>query len=321
MGSHLLTVLVFGYYKYNGNIGDDLFMEAFKNMFPAYNFIFTDHITSDILKDVNAVFIGGGSFLNEKPTIVNDALKLLLQKNIFYLGVGAETDIHPIHQLLMSKAKLIAIRSDNLEKIKEFNDNVICIPDLVYSLQDKIQQSEKIKNSILVIPNITAVPQYNDPYWQQLSWEHYKIELAQFLDELVLQKYTVNFLPMCHNDTLQDQWAIAEIFNKMTNKNIKLIVNAEHNMESISKVISKYETVLTQRYHGMIVADMCGINHISVYHHDKLKTDNSLSLYEASKDKLYEKLNNIKQENMLIKQNIYKERFNNLYHRVVNLLT
>src|SRR5271163_1304539 len=129
-----MKVLVYGWY-YQGNIGDDLFMESFRHLFPDFEFIFTENINSDKLKDVDAVFFGGGSFLLDRPLITEDALKILKSKKIFYLGVGVEVDIHPIHIELMSSALMIATRSKNqIDKLRLLNKNVSYIPDLIYSL-------------------------------------------------------------------------------------------------------------------------------------------------------------------------------------------
>ena len=85
-----MKVLVYGWY-HQGNIGDDLFMEAYHHLFPSLQLVFTETITSDKLQDVDAVFLGGGSFLLDAPRATDEALQLLKKKKIFYLGVGVES--------------------------------------------------------------------------------------------------------------------------------------------------------------------------------------------------------------------------------------
>ena len=65
-------ILVYGFY-FKGNLGDDLFVDAFKALFPAFNFTFVDQISISDLQDVDAVFIGGGSFLGDPINIADDA--------------------------------------------------------------------------------------------------------------------------------------------------------------------------------------------------------------------------------------------------------
>src|SRR5579864_6412775 len=111
-------VLVYGFY-HQGNLGDDLFVEAFQHLFPNVDFNFTESIDVDKLRDVDAVFFGGGSFLLERPNITEAALEVLKKKKVFYLGVGVEADIHPVYMELMSRALLIATRSiDQVERLR-----------------------------------------------------------------------------------------------------------------------------------------------------------------------------------------------------------
>src|SRR5271169_5499207 len=104
------SILVYGYYNHK-NMGDELFKLAFETIFPDYQFIFTDTIDATALEQASAVFIGGGSILNENMNIDENLLPQLLKKKIFYLGVGIETEIHDIHRQLMPNAQLIAVRS------------------------------------------------------------------------------------------------------------------------------------------------------------------------------------------------------------------
>lgn len=51
-----MNIAVYGYY-YKNNIGDQLFIEAFNNLFPTYNFLFVNHLTEKILENVDVVFL------------------------------------------------------------------------------------------------------------------------------------------------------------------------------------------------------------------------------------------------------------------------
>ena len=162
-------ILVLGW-NGSGNIGDDLFEDAFSTLFPGHQFIYTQNISANILINIDCVFIGGGSLLDGEPAITLDALELLKNHNVIYIGVGAETNIHPVHIQLMKQAKLIAIRSNHIDKIKQINPNVICIPDLVYALKSN-KQKIPIKKSLLILPNIEVVPKGTDQNWKHSSWQ------------------------------------------------------------------------------------------------------------------------------------------------------
>lgn len=280
-------ILVYGWY-HNKNIGDDLFADAFKQLFPMYNFIFTNFITINDLSRVSCVFLGGGSFLSENLSIEAGALPFLMRKNVFYLGVGVEANINPIHLELMKIAKLLAIRSpEQLERIKNINSNTILIPDLVYSLQSFAKVSSKKNKSILILPNISVVPRWNAPSWKNIAWEYFKSEFAQFLDFLYENEYSFNFFSMCQNHELNDDRATAEIVNKMLHRDNYQLVIPKYDVKSLTEIFSEYSLIITQRYHGVILSDLAQTPSLVIHHHDKLKfadTQQKLSYYGISKD-------------------------------------
>lgn len=289
------TILVYGWY-HQGNLGDDLFAEAFKHLFPLFNFIFTDHIDPCHLEGIDAVFFGGGSFLGEPIKIFDDAtFETLKQKKIFYIGVGSETEINSRHQQLLMLAELIALRSNiNFDNIKKINQNTIVIADLVYSLPAN-SFSVKIPKSILFIPNISVVPKWDGPHWKHAAWDYFKIEVAQLLEQLSKDKYTINFLPFCINKELNDCYAAGEIINRINDNSEIILLNKPIDIQSSIELISKYQLVITQRYHGTILAEMAGTSCLTIHHHDKLKnsTGARVSYYGINKNSLIEEVNNL----------------------------
>lgn len=291
------TILVYGWYG-QGNVGDELFKEAFRHLFPEYQFIFSDRITKDLLKETSAVFIGGGSFLFAPLKIESDALELLKTKKLFYIGVGSETDIHTNHLELMKIAKLIAVRSSvNLDNIISVNQNTLVIPDIVYSLQSSIQKNYPRDKSVLIMANTAVVPNWSDPHWKHAAWNYFKSEFAQFLDILVDSKYSINFFAMCQNKKTDDHYAAIEIINYMKNKNTKLLWNNSlGDIGEITNILSQYSVIITQRFHGIVLAEMIKTPYISLYHHDKLKNCSPsngafLSYYGISKAQLLSNFN------------------------------
>jgi polysaccharide pyruvyl transferase WcaK-like protein len=264
-------VLVFGFYGKN-NVGDNLFCDAFRGLFPDFHFTFTDVLTIDNIKKSSIIFIGGGSFLSENLFLSEQCLNLLRTKIILYIGVGAETDINPIHKDLMMLARLIAIRSpEGIEKVKQLNENVIIIPDLVYSLYKKRDKYE-LNKSVLILPNICVVPQNDSVHWKYNSWDHFKFEFSQVLDYLVENEYKVNFLSMCDNNEQNDNWAAFEIINAMKHRSSSYILNHDINdIDAATNIFSKYDVIITQRYHGIILAELAEVPFIAIHHHDKLK--------------------------------------------------
>lgn len=286
-----MKVLVYGWYG-KGNLGDDLFVDAFKHIFPEYNFTFTDHIKLSQLDDMGAVFFGGGSFIGEPLKITPEALEVVKNKNIFYIGVGSETSIHESHQQLIALAKLVAIRSNSqVDVIKKLNSNVIIIPDIVYSLPTN-PNSEKISRSILFIPNISVVPKWDSPHWKHAAWDYFKIELAQALDVLSKEKYQIKFLPFCINKKLNDSYAAGEIINRMCDSVDNMILEQPKDLVSTINLMSKYQISITQRFHGTVLSEMSKTPCLTIHHHDKLKNSagSKISYYESNKNRLLEEI-------------------------------
>lgn len=283
-----MKIVVYGWY-HQGNLGDELFMEAFTHLFPSYHFIFTNCITKKELEGADGVFFGGGSFLGDKPMVEPDAWELLQQKRILYLGVGTETEFHPTHQLLMKKARLIATRTpEYASKAAALNPNVMAIPDLVCCLPASPTRKQMTR-SVLVLPNITVVPKWSDPQWKHAAWTYFKSEFAQCLDLLVEQGYNIDFLPMCINPELNDAHAAVELINATRYRGFRLLVHDKPaNFQVAVDLMSSYDVIVTQRYHGIVLSDMIGASYVSLYHHDKLKNSagDNLPYYGITKAQL-----------------------------------
>lgn len=286
------NILVYGWYANHGNMGDNFFKDIFRALFPDYVFTFTDRLTPALLAGKDAIFFGGGSFLDQvsSASIHQSILPALLQMPLFYIGIGAETEIHPIHQQLIKVAKLIAIRSPvNLDTIQALNKETIVIPDLIYyapEMQKETILPNPVKGSVLILPNIATLPQAHEPHWKHISWEHFKFEFAQFLDHLIEDGYSPTFFPMCLSDKLNDNWAATEILAKMEKRDGKFLqANSDcAKVASLQEAItyfSSFETIITQRYHGIVLAQLAFRPVFTIAHHDKLKNGdaNSMSFY------------------------------------------
>lgn len=289
-----MKVVVYGWLNH-GNLGDQLFIPAYKKLFPQIDFTFTDHITKAKAIGADAIFFGGGSFLLGDPNISPEVLAIVKTKPIFYIGIGVELDIHPIHQELMSVAKLIATRSaDQLDRVKAINPSAMFLPDLIYSLQSDIKQSKRDPKSILVMPNILVVPQVSDPHWMHSSWGYFKSEFVQFLDYLVDNGFAPTFFSMCRNQKTNDHWAGTELMSHMSSRSSKMLSHdTPLDIGFLSSIVSKYQVVITQRFHGIVLSEMTRTPYIAIHHHDKLKfaspmNGESLSYYGINKRLLIE---------------------------------
>lgn len=317
--------MIYGHYNHQ-NIGDELFKVAFKKLFPSYNFTFTDHLTVDLLEDKDALFFGGGSFLDQPISGFNIWDFQGIDIPIFYIGVGFETEIHLDHYYYLNKAKVIATRSNDCIRlnISKKQWNIIKIPDLVWLTknQNSNYESDKknysYKNSVLILPNVSVLPDHSSPSWVTSAWENYKNQFAQFLDYLVELDYKPVFYPMCQNKKDHDSFASYQITSMMKNRD-EYIINTEQRDVDESDIlwyINKFNYVITQRFHGIVLSEMVNTPVLSIYHHDKLKIENALSYYETSKHKLIEYFFKLKESNISVDYSA----FDQVKQKIINIL-
>jgi polysaccharide pyruvyl transferase WcaK-like protein len=259
----MLKALVVGWYAH-GNLGDDLFQDAFKNLFPEVDFQFTDQITSSMLAEHSFVIFGGGSFLESHPQIEPKLIPQLLSKKLLFIGVGSEKTIHPQFIQLLRHASLIAVRT--AKAFPQLPDlEVIHIPDLVFSLSPPAKSIPG--KSILFCPNISVIPTWKDAAWQHNAWNFAKGEIAQALDSL---QEKVNFFPMLNSKELSDVWSAFELISARTIRE-DTVLDRPESFSSLCRIFTKHQLVITQRYHGAILAEILGIPYVCIHHHDKLK--------------------------------------------------
>lgn len=283
-----MQVTVLGFYN-KQNLGDDLFVDAFKQLFPNIIFTFANELTSVNIKNADAIFIGGGSFLFSKPNISDKVLLELENKKIFYIGVGTETLINDTHLHLMKRAELIATRSpEKIDHLKDnVNENSFYCPDIVYCLES--ESSSAKSKTILLLPNMEVVSKHSDASWKHNAWEYFKSEYSQALDMLIDDGYQISSFAMCDSSKMNDNWATIEVMNKMNHRGkIKIVNDKFDSFKNITKFMSKFETIVTQRYHGIILSETMNKSYVSIHHHDKLKNayphnGRSISYYNFSK--------------------------------------
>lgn len=280
------------------NIGDRYFIDAFKQIFPDFEFSFFEELLNQDLSRFDAIFFGGGSFLDAPPVISGSAFEQIKTMPIFYIGVGTETNIHSKHIELMSLAKLIATRSKNqVEKIRKINPNTKYVPDIVYSLSPDKSDVVVMEKSVLILPNSLVMPSGKDEMWKHSSWNYFKSEFSQFLNVLIEDKYKIDYFGMCKNNQVDDYAASYEIISYMNKRKYSSqIQNHPTDFKSIVGLLSKYSMVITQRFHGIVLAELCKVPYVCIHHHDKLKfsypnSGQYADYYGLGKEKLFEKFN------------------------------
>ena len=113
--------------------------------------------------------------------------------------------------------------------------------------------------------------------------------MAQFLDTLCERGERVGFLPMCHDPKVNDIRAAAEILNHMRHGSSDMILAGGTNtLEETLRVIRSWRVVVTQRFHGSVLADIARRPCVTVHHHNKLRRRGSIPYWGLTKDMIGE---------------------------------
>ena len=114
-----MEVLVYGWYHSN-NIGDNLFIQSFKKLFPSYNFYFVKEITEQNLFNIDAIIFGGGSFLDSNPKITDKALNIIKHKLNRQIYLQYTNNEEPKHwNAEIETQELMDIIKKSLESLSE----------------------------------------------------------------------------------------------------------------------------------------------------------------------------------------------------------
>ena len=285
--SKTYDVLVYGWYGHH-NFGDDLFVNALQELFPEFHMKFVDFLTQSDVKNSQIVIFGGGSMLEGVLACEENIEQLLQQKLLFYLGIGTETNIHPSHDRLLERSLVIATRS-SISNVSKYSHNKIIIPDLTYVLTPNPIDVQR--SGILIVVNASVVPSVRSPHWQYAAWTYFKSEFSQALDDIASNEL-ISFMPMCTDTKSNDEWAAAEIINSMSERNVLLVQQPKSLCEARLRFATA-SRVITQRYHGQVLATMTNTPCVVIDHHKKLTCVGSIPYYEFNKDKLKIALYNV----------------------------
>jgi Polysaccharide pyruvyl transferase len=324
-------VVIYGFYSHE-SLGDEMFRIVFAKMLPSCELIFTDQLNDKVLNKADVLIVGGGSFLETKIDIPSN-----LTMPLAYVGVGSETDIHSTQQTLLKRAKFVAVRSDTkLPIISGLNPDTFVIPDLVYSLFDKSYpaiRTPAINRSILWVPNINCVPKYDDAHYKHTGWQRFKEQLAETFDSLITDGYSIDYLPMSSHPQQLDEYAVVEVKNLMRKGHLLSLRRppfpnyplSDTDIRPLVQTFSSYGTIISQRFHGLILSELARRSYLSIFHHDKLaKTSLNegtfRSYYACSKATLLDDFNQLQATKLNAEPAIDWHSFEDLKERLSKLL-
>jgi hypothetical protein len=131
---------------------------------------------------------------------------------------------------------------------------------------------------------------------------------------------------MYRAEEADDTWAAVELIAQMEKRHQDYFLPAlPVGIGAATALISRYQTVITQRFHGIVLAELTQTPYVAIHHHDKLKFSQPnngkfVSYYNCSKHTLIDNFNQAQCMNYQTHHSIFTDTFKALVNRVTSLL-
>jgi len=259
-----MKIFVLGWYGH-GNLGDEAFRPAIKNLFPDQQFQFGDHIPDKINQDYDELWVGGGSFLDQRLKNIE-----LVTIPIGFIGVGIGHTVEPHNLAALRRAKFVIVR-DHVSVRR--CPNAYFAPDVVFSRKDlhAVPRPANTQKNVVVLLNDFFYPGWECPEWKSFSFYRFSQEFAKVCESFASEGYWIKFLPMCVTTDIDDRKIAGALISRMKTKSKAVwytdkIITEHFMMDQIAKA----DVVITQRLHGAIYAMIAQRPVVVIRAHDKL---------------------------------------------------
>jgi polysaccharide pyruvyl transferase WcaK-like protein len=259
-----VNIYVFGWYGHS-NLGDEAFVTAISCLWPEYNFYFSDNFDKllELTIHFDAVFIGGGSFLDQKIKNIENVVN---KWPTFFLGVGLNNGVTPENKNALKSARGVYVRDK--QSMDVFPSSTL-VGDLVLSLGP---YTKKKKDQIIVLPNDYVSPSCLSLAWVDTANAWYAHELAKILDNYVERKTRVLFYPMSVSQVTDDRRQAAIIISKMKHKGSSFVDwHLSSKQEEFLYELASSKLCITNRLHGGIFSAITRTPFLIVSSNSKMK--------------------------------------------------
>ncbi|BBL77141.1 polysaccharide pyruvyl transferase family protein [Methylomagnum ishizawai] len=277
---------IVGYYGH-GNFGDELFLQAFRRIFPVNEYRmdllgrsgalmrkYRDSRLDAIAERYDAIIIGGGDLLIPGYDVANQYfLEEFLQVPVFIHGVGVptwtgydETACNNMKKFLRSEAiRNVCVR--DIEGVEWVNKNIkphveaVFADDIVFSLLDTVDFRYQPKTSVERIGIVLRGGQ-NKP----------DCKMKEFVHFLLQQGYALRFIMLGTGKELDYDLTAVEKLECLDSDRVDVVVRQSD--VDLLHAFDGVDAVYSMKFHGCIAALMHGIPTFAL-----ITTDKFVNLY------------------------------------------
>lgn len=272
---------IVGYYGH-GNFGDELFLHAFRRVFPVNEYRldllgksgglmrkYRDHRLDGIAENYDAIIVGGGDLLIPGYDVADQYfLDEFLEVPVFVHGVGVplwtgydETACNKLKKFLRAEAiRGICIRdqegADWIVKTIKPRVEPSCADDIVFSLMDTLGPRPERRGTVERIGIVVRGGQ-NKP----------DCKMQEFVHSLLDQGYALRFLMLGTGKELDFDMTAVEKLECLDSQQVEVTVRQSD--VDLLHAFDGVDAVYSMKFHGCIAALMRGIPTFALITTDK----------------------------------------------------
>lgn len=263
-------VNVLGWYDH-ANCGDEAYKLAFPNLFPEYDFTFSDRV----LDGFDGYVLGGGDTVNE--FFLNSLLSINRPKQI--LSATIPDNIDPS---LFKQFRVIGARdNDSLKTLSSKGLKGTYTPDFGLRLTGNAENGKRIIQEVFreenhelyskvvgVVINSHLAPQHGSLAFDYARFEHFCYEMAKLMDHTCA---SFLFIPFGYRMPWDDRAANAMMANRCKFWKKNTVVYRSLTVSETLDVVSGLDALISTRLHSSIFACSNRTPFLDITHNHKNK--------------------------------------------------
>ncbi len=275
-------VNVVGWYN-KKNVGDESYKLSFKNIFPNYDFTFSENP----IKGHSAYILGGGDIVTEQ----NLKKFINIQEPKHIMSVTISSNIEP--NLLKPFRNIIVRDNKSQEKLKNIGFDSFLFPDFGFCLSgDESAGNEIIKKQfensssdlyakkIAIVVNSHILPTYTCESHIKSRFDKFCYDLAITIDQTPA---SFVFVPFGTKMPWDDRITNAAVHSKCKYWKKNSVFFEELSFQSILDIFSACDAIVSTRLHSSIFSISCEKPFLDITHsHKNSQLLETLSLKELS---------------------------------------